>query len=185
MSKFDHWMRFNIGDYLADTMDLSTYQHGIYILLIMHYFRRGGLPAPDDKAALARIAKTPMRQWLSQSDPVMQLFQVIDGRFKHKRIDAEIQHSRDIAEAKKHGATEMHRRRREAAENSHSFDANARGNGADAGVTRPGARATPETDSVHPPRGPPKNGGAERGRSSKRLPGFVGMVVDISERRRQ
>lgn len=49
------------------------------------------------------------------------------------------------------------------------------------------AEADADADAKkNPPRGPPACGGGGRGRSSsKRLPGFVGMVVDISERRRQ
>ena len=47
-------MKFHIGDYLADTMHLTTLQHGIYIRLIMHAFKRGSLPAA--RAQLMRIA---------------------------------------------------------------------------------------------------------------------------------
>jgi uncharacterized protein YdaU (DUF1376 family) len=84
----DHWMRFNIGDYLADTMNLSTMQHGIYILLIMHYFKRGELPSND--SGLARIAKVPTRQWKLHSPGVMALFRKSEnGLWRHKRIDQE------------------------------------------------------------------------------------------------
>jgi|SRR5215469_5956752 len=87
MSGTDHWMRFHVGDYLADTMHLSAIQHGIYILLIMHYFKRGALP--EDRSALARVAKVAPQVWHFHAAPVMQLFQRVGGRWRHKRIDAE------------------------------------------------------------------------------------------------
>ena len=83
----DHWMRFNIGDYLADTMHLTTLQHGIYVLLIMHYFKRGTLP--QDDRSLARIAKVSAPVWKRTSLPVMSLFKTEDGVTHHRRIDLE------------------------------------------------------------------------------------------------
>jgi uncharacterized protein YdaU (DUF1376 family) len=83
----DHWMRFNVGDYLADTMHLSALQHGIYILLIMHYFKRGTLP--EDEASLARISHMALPRWRRQAEPVLALFRREDGTWKHRRIDAE------------------------------------------------------------------------------------------------
>ena len=83
----DHWMRFNIGDYLADTMHLTTLQHGIYILLIMHYFKRGEMPS--DERSLARIAKVSMPIWRRISGPVMALFKIENGVTHHRRIDFE------------------------------------------------------------------------------------------------
>ena len=91
-------MRFNVGDYLADTMHLSTFQHGMYVLLIMHYFKRGGLP--DDEAALRRITKCPVRQWRSQSGPVMSLFRREMPTYTHPRIDSTREEAKRVSEAR-------------------------------------------------------------------------------------
>lgn len=166
MSKFDHWMRFNVGDYLSDTMHLSTFQHGIYFLLIMHYFKRGELPL--EESGLARIAKIPMFQWRQQSPPVMGLFKVVDGLLRHPRIDAERDRSRAVSEAKRDAAMVGVQQRQKPAGNGHSEPAYADEEPANAGVPRPGARATPELNlnptSQEAPPTPPVNGGERRER---------------------
>jgi uncharacterized protein YdaU (DUF1376 family) len=83
----DHWMRFNVGDYLADTMHLSTLQHGAYLLLVMHYFKRGGLP--EEEASLARIAHMALPRWRRHCQPVLALFRRENDHWTHRRIDAE------------------------------------------------------------------------------------------------
>lgn len=74
-----------VGDYLADTGHLTTVEHGAYVLLIMHYWRRGGLP--DDDVKLASIARLPLEQWQSIRTTIQDLF--YDG-WKHKRVDIEL-----------------------------------------------------------------------------------------------
>ena len=50
-----------IGDYLADTMHLSTEQHGAYLLLLFHLWRRGVLH--DDDVVLAKITGLDKSAW--------------------------------------------------------------------------------------------------------------------------
>ena len=79
------WMPFYVRDYLGDTSHLSTVEHGAYLLLIMHYWLNGGLPADDTK--LARIARLPPAEWSAVRDTVAEFF---DEGWQHKRVDAEL-----------------------------------------------------------------------------------------------
>lgn len=79
-------MPLNVGDYLADTGHLTTTQHGAYLLLLMHYWRKRELP--EDDKQLAAIAKLPLRIWLDTRETLQAFF--YDG-WKHKRVEAEIQ----------------------------------------------------------------------------------------------
>jgi uncharacterized protein YdaU (DUF1376 family) len=79
------WMPLYVGDYLRDTRDLNTLQHGAYLLLIMHYWQHDALPTDD--ARLAAIAGLSVAQWRRIREPVQAKF--ADG-WKHKRIEAEL-----------------------------------------------------------------------------------------------
>jgi uncharacterized protein YdaU (DUF1376 family) len=80
------WMPLYVGDYLGDTGHLTTTQHGAYLLLMMHYWRKGELP--DDDRQLSKIAKLPLRTWCEYRATLQDFF--YDG-WKHKRIDAELE----------------------------------------------------------------------------------------------
>jgi len=79
------WMPLYVGDYLGDTGHLSTSQHGAYFLLMMHYWRTGGLPSDDEQ--LSAITKLPLKIWLDYRKTIQAFF--YDG-WQHKRIDEEL-----------------------------------------------------------------------------------------------
>jgi len=66
------WMPFYPADYLADTMHLSTEEHGAYILLILHHWQHGELPSSDGD--LARICQMNKRSWAESGDTLIEMF---------------------------------------------------------------------------------------------------------------
>src|SRR5258706_4168215 len=90
------WMPLYIDDYLADTRHLTTLQHGAYLLLIMHYWARGSLPADDKQLAL--ISSLTIQSWVRHAKPaIAPFFKNLDGRWRHKRIDKELAKREELA----------------------------------------------------------------------------------------
>src|ERR1700677_2389862 len=76
-----------IGDYLADTMHLTTEQHGAYLLLIFHLWRRGTLP--DENTALAKITGLGASSWANARPVLAEFFKIQDGQWRHGRVERE------------------------------------------------------------------------------------------------
>ena len=87
------WMPLYVRDYLADTTELTTLEHGAYLLLIMHYWQKGGLP--NDDRQLANITKMRLEHWRKKRAVLEPLFAV--GFRSHKRIERELQRSEAIS----------------------------------------------------------------------------------------
>lgn len=87
------WMPLYVGDYLGDTGHLTTTQHGAYLLLMMHYWRKGSLP--DDDKQLSKITKLPLKVWTEYRETLQDFFH--DG-WRHKRIDIELHKTMSISE---------------------------------------------------------------------------------------
>jgi uncharacterized protein YdaU (DUF1376 family) len=102
--KRDAWFPFNVGDYVRDTMHLTTEQHGAYLLLMLAYWPRG--PLPDDDAALASIAKVPLPNWRKMRPTIQAFFQVAEGCWNQKRIDKERMRAFAITEVRKQSGAE-------------------------------------------------------------------------------
>jgi uncharacterized protein YdaU (DUF1376 family) len=85
--KNDIWMPLYIGDYLADTMHLTTLQHGAYLLLLFHLWRRGVLP--DDDTTLAKVTGLTPLEWVSIRPALASFFKIGDGLWQHSRVERE------------------------------------------------------------------------------------------------
>lgn len=88
MEKPDIFMPLYIGDYLRDTMHLTTVQHGCYFLLIVAAWPRGGT-LPDDNERLAAIARLPLEEWMNIRPVLQEFFQMKDREWIHKRVQKE------------------------------------------------------------------------------------------------
>lgn len=88
------WMPLYVADYLADTMRLSTVEHGAFLLLLMHRWDKGELPTEDLK--LAKICRIPLTEWLEIKETIADLFErerwgltpadaAVRGRFHARR----------------------------------------------------------------------------------------------------
>jgi uncharacterized protein YdaU (DUF1376 family) len=87
VGKADIWMPVYIGDYLADTMHLSTEQHGAYLLLLFHLWRRGTLQ--DDDVVLAQITGLARSAWSTTRLVLAEFFQIQDGLWHQSRLERE------------------------------------------------------------------------------------------------
>jgi uncharacterized protein YdaU (DUF1376 family) len=87
VGKADIWMPIYIGDYLADTMHLSTEQHGAYLLLLFHLWRRGTLQ--DDDTVLAKVTGLKQSAWSSTRLVLAEFFQIHDGVWQQGRLERE------------------------------------------------------------------------------------------------
>jgi uncharacterized protein YdaU (DUF1376 family) len=100
-----------VSDYLADTMDLTTLQHGAYLLLIFAYWRKSA-PLPDDDNRLAAITKTTPAEWKRIRPVMASFFTISDGVWRQKRADVEIAtalaKSAERSAAGKRGAESKH-----------------------------------------------------------------------------
>jgi uncharacterized protein YdaU (DUF1376 family) len=86
------WMPLYVADYLSDTGHLTTVQHGAYLLLIMHYWKRGGLPSDDTQ--LAQIARMTEREWARNKVTIGLFF---SDEWQHERINQELAHAEEIS----------------------------------------------------------------------------------------
>lgn len=87
------YMPLFVSDYFADTMHLSTLEHGAYLLLLFHYWRRGG-PLPNDPEKLRRLAGVSRTVWKKISPVLGSFFHDDDGKWIHDRVEAELERAR-------------------------------------------------------------------------------------------
>lgn len=89
MAQSDFWFPFYVGDYMADTMHLSTELHGAYFLLLCAYYKNRG-PLEDSEDLLTQITKMTVTVWQKARSPLAKFFEIKDGYWHHRRADFEL-----------------------------------------------------------------------------------------------
>ncbi len=168
------WMPLHIADYLADTGHLTATEHGAYLLMIMHYWQNGSLPA--NERVIARIAKLTVEQWEESRDILAMLF---GPDWSHKRIDAELSKADEIIEKRRSAAEARYGKGKKQAQDANAM--HMQSNSSDTGVP-------PSTDNlptsslrsdVCPE--PEKSAPASSSPTMIDLPATQGQAVSITE----
>lgn len=81
------YMQLYIADYLADTMHLSTEEHGAYLLLMFNYWQTG---KPIPKTRLAKIARLSNDRWISVESSLNEFFSDNGMEWVHERIERDL-----------------------------------------------------------------------------------------------
>ena len=89
--------QFYARDWLADgaVLAMSCAARGAYINLLAACWLEGSLPS--DPVALRRIAGADSDEWKEISDAVLARFALVNGAFRHGRLDAERQKQRQFS----------------------------------------------------------------------------------------
>ena len=113
------WMPLYVADYLNDTAHLTTAEHGAYLLLLMHYWTHGGLPADED--SIRKITKLPVLQWKRSGKIVLKFFSRQSDSWHNKRADLELTKAIEKSKVNSANAQRSHNGRKSfAAHTSHS-----------------------------------------------------------------
>jgi uncharacterized protein YdaU (DUF1376 family) len=96
----DQWMPLYVADYLRDTQDLSTEEHGAYLLLLMRAWTSDGL-LPDDDERLRRIVRMDAKAWKRSRGVLLDFFQKGPDGLRHKRVDAELERAGELVEQRR------------------------------------------------------------------------------------
>ena len=91
------FMQLYVGDYLADTLDLTCEEHGAYLLLLMTMWRHDA-KLPNDAKKLARICRLSARRWDDVWSSISRFFDVTDGIITNPRLSKEYEKARDKSE---------------------------------------------------------------------------------------
>lgn len=100
MSQNPAFMQLYVGDYLADTLHLTTEQHGAYLLLLMTMWRNGA-ELPNDHQKLARIARVTPKRWGQIWAEIGGFFEVDGTVVRQPRLSKEFQKAVSISQERK------------------------------------------------------------------------------------
>lgn len=91
------FMQLYVGDYLADTLDLTCEEHGAYLLILMTMWRHEA-KLPSDHKKLARIARLSGRKWAAVWSEIERFFDDDGVHITNKRLAKEYKKASDKSE---------------------------------------------------------------------------------------
>lgn len=119
-------LNIHLGDYMRETQQFTTEQHGAYFLLLAECWTCGGR-LPNDPARLARIARLTPYKWKKIGDEIQKLFEVTAEFWTHIGIKKSLDFSADKSEKAAASAEKRWQKSRSPADGG---DANASANAA-------------------------------------------------------
>ena len=95
------WVPFYCADYVADTGHLSLTEHGVYLILMCHYYNTGK-PLPASLATLHRICRANTDYEQEAVVVVLTAYFQRDGdTYRHRRIDRELEKTKQLSEIRR------------------------------------------------------------------------------------
>lgn len=94
------WMPLNVADFIKDTQHLSPAERGAYMSLICHAWLNDGAIVNDPKRVFRLTGLSP-REWAVSRDTILEFFTVVDGSYRQKRVDQELEKARKLIEQKR------------------------------------------------------------------------------------
>lgn len=161
-TKANIWMPLYVSDYLGDTAHLTTLEHGTYLLLLMHAWKKDGeLPAGDDR--LRRIARLSPDEWEDVRDSVLEFFYPDGETLRNNRLDAELEraHAR-VEAASRAGKASAKARRKKATDVEPALNGRSTEGATDR--QRKSNQPQPQSQLQAPPKSKPKAGGGGKPR---------------------
>ena len=93
---------FHVRDYLAETRRLNCEQHGMYLLLLLEYWRLDGELNNDDQE-LSEIVKLDRKSFDKHIPTVRKMFRIEGDRLRHDGLDAELVKLKRLQEKRREG----------------------------------------------------------------------------------
>lgn len=87
--------------YIADTVHLSTIEHGAYLLLLMTCWRSKECRLPNDDKYLCRVTRLRADQWRKMKPVIMEFFDITATHVTQKRLLKERTHVRKVVEQRR------------------------------------------------------------------------------------
>ena len=157
-----NWYPRYYGDYMRDTGHLSLIEHGVYTVLLDHYYAtKNGLPDGDD--AIYRLCRAFTDQERAAVDSVCRQFFAVngDGKRHNRRADAEILKEIAISQSRSEAGSKRWEGRNKSIASAKQVLSKPHANDTTSTST---STNTPTTTTIEPPQ-PPKGGSDRKPRS--------------------